>query len=80
MSLQRLIFCLKLIRYTGVDDDKTAILTKVGNPLNVVQGYLLEDVNLNGFVKYNGSGNDRVIILNNVGAGTPDNVIIEELP
>jgi len=37
-------------------------------------------VNLNGFVKYNGSGNDRVIILNNVGAGTPDNVIIEELP
>lgn len=68
------------IRYTGIDDDKTAILAKVGDPLNVVQGYFLEDVNLNGFVKYNGSGNDRVIILNNVGVGTPNNVIVEELP
>ncbi len=40
-----------------------------------VNGYLKEDVNLNGQVKYNLGGNDRVIILQNIG-GTNQNATI----
>ena len=42
--------------------------------------YSTRDVNLNGQVKYTGSGNDRDPILVNVGSTTPNNVRVEQLP
>ena len=59
------------------------ILVTVGSttPNNVVTGaYSTRDVNLNGDVKYTGSGNDRDPILVNVGSTTPNNIRVEQLP
>ena len=69
-----------LIKYNGTNNDRSAILNRVGSttPLNVVSGYYLEDVNLNGQVKYSGSNNDRVIILNNIGPADPTQVITQQ--
>ena len=49
-------------------------------PNSQVVGYSMGDVDLNGLVKYTGSGNDRDIILLNVGSTTPNNVRTEQLP
>jgi uncharacterized repeat protein (TIGR03803 family) len=70
------------IKYTGSSNDRDPILVRVGSttPNNVVTGYYIEDVNLNGTVQYTGSGNDRDPILVNVGSTTPNNSITEQLP
>jgi len=49
------------------------ILKRVGisTPLGVVIGYYQEDANMNRETKYSGDGNDRVIILNNIGTNNP---------
>ena len=49
-------------------------------PNNAVTVYSTRDVNLNGQVKYTGSGNDRDPILVNVGSTTPNNVRVQQLP
>ena len=36
--------------------------------------------NFNGVMKFNGSGNDRDIILTNVGGSTPTNTRTQQLP
>jgi len=68
------------IKYNGGNNDRTPILTLVGtdDPLNIVKGYYLQDVNLNGETKYSGSNNDRIIILGNVGIADPLNVLNQE--
>jgi hypothetical protein len=68
------------VKYNNANNDRLPILTLVGinDPLNVVNGYYLEDVNCNGQVKYSGSGNDRIIILNNVGIADPLNTILQQ--
>lgn len=70
------------VKYTGSGNDRDPILTSVGSttPNNLVGGYLLTDVNLDGIAKYTGSGNDRDPILLNVGSTTPNNVRFEQLP
>ncbi len=70
------------IKYTGSTNDRDPILVRVGSttPNNVVTGYYVEDVNLNGNVQYTGSNNDRDPILVNVGSTTPNNSITEQLP
>lgn len=71
-----------LIKYTGLNNDRDPILTRVGSttPNNTATGYFLEDVNLDGMVKYAGSNNDRDPILVNVGSTTPNNVRQEQVP
>ncbi len=50
-------------------------------PNNVIgKAYSTRDVNLNGEVKYTGSGNDRDPILINVGSTTPNNTRVQQLP
>jgi hypothetical protein len=49
-------------------------------PNNTVTGYSSQDTNLDGVVKYTGSGNDRDKILVNVGNTTPNNTRAEQLP
>ncbi|HMC97201.1 MAG TPA: right-handed parallel beta-helix repeat-containing protein, partial [Flavobacteriales bacterium] len=46
------------VRYTGTDNDRDPVLVAIGAsiPSNVVQGYSASDVNLDGWVKYTGSG------------------------
>jgi len=38
-----------------------------GDQLAIINGYYKEDVNMNGQVRYNGSGNDRSVILSVLG-------------
>jgi len=68
------------ILYNGSQNDRNEILNRVGpgTPLNIVNGYYHEDVNMNGQTRYTGANNDRVIILNNVGANTPLNIIKQQ--
>jgi Ig-like domain CHU_C associated/Lysyl oxidase len=70
------------LKYTGSNNDRDPILQAVGSttPANVVAGYHLMDVNLDGLVKYTGSANDRDPILVGVGSTTPNNVRGEQLP
>mgnify|MGYP003383128555 CR=1 FL=1 len=58
------------------------ITGKVGSttPNNTVSLYSTREVNLDGSVKYTGSGNDRDPILVNVGSTTPNNVWTQQLP
>ena len=72
----------KRISYTGANNDRDPILTRVGGvlPTSTVNGYYPEDVNLDGVVKYTGSGNDRDPILANVGSTTPNAVRVEQIP
>lgn len=64
----------------------TAVGTPVGllvdftTPNNTPGLYSTTDVNLDGVVKYTGSGNDRDPILVNVGSTTPNNVRVQQLP
>jgi hypothetical protein len=71
-----------VIKYNGANNDKNALLSKVGltNPNDVLSLYDREDVNLHGKVRYNGAANDKNAILNSVGLTTPNNVIIEQIP
>jgi hypothetical protein len=47
---------------------------------NIVNGYRIEDINLDSKVKYNGTDNDRALLLNNVGVGTSNNVLSQHTP
>ncbi len=42
-------------------------------------GYKVEDYNLDGQVKYNGSANDRNVLLGNVGIATPSAVVHDQV-
>ena len=42
--------------------------------------YDRRDTNLDGVIKYTGSGNDRDIILTNVGSTMPNNTRTQQLP
>ncbi len=70
------------LKYTGTSNDRDPILTAVGSttPNNLLNGYNILDVNLNGQVSYTGPSNDRDIILVNVGGTTPNFVRPEQLP
>jgi len=64
------------------DSERDAILTQIGGslPTNVVGGYLLSDVNLDGQVKYTGVANDRDRVLLTIGGSIPTAVRNEQLP
>ncbi|MBK8497510.1 MAG: hypothetical protein IPL52_01510 [Flavobacteriales bacterium] len=70
------------LRYVGAGNDRDPILVRIGGvvPTNTVNGYLLEDVNLDGEVKYIGAGNDRDPILVNIGGSITTNTRVEQLP
>lgn len=70
------------LKYSGSLNDRDPILTVVGGttPNNVLTGYRIHDVTMNGFTSYTGTGNDRDPILVNVGSNTPNNVRVEQLP
>jgi len=40
----------------------------------------MEDCNMDGRVKYTGAGNDRDMILVNIGGSVATNIVIEQLP
>ena len=67
---------------SGQDNDRDAILLKIGGEVvtSIVNGYFLEDVNLDGQVKCAGSNNDRDLILVNIGGDVPTAVRVEQLP
>jgi hypothetical protein len=46
----------------------------------VAIGYLRTDVNLDGYVRFTGAGNDRDPILVNIGGSSPTAVLMEQLP
>ena len=49
-------------------------------PTNTIMSYSTADVNLDGTVKYVGTGNDRDPILVNIGGNLPTAVRSEQLP
>ena len=69
----------KNVKYTGLNNDKDFVLTSLGGVgfINTTlnQVYRSEDINMDGKVRYNNTDNDRVVILNNLGVSTPNNVI-----
>ena len=71
-----------LIKYTGTQNDRDAVLVTVGSfsPNNVESGYFDSDVNMDGLVKYTGSLNDRDPILLSIGSLIPTNVRVAQLP
>ncbi len=71
-----------LLRYTGSNNDRDPILTRVGGsvPTATANGYFTEDTTLDGVVRYNGNGNDRDVILSNVGGSVPTATRTEQLP
>jgi len=71
-----------LLKYSGIDNDRDAILVKIGgqDPTDIVFGYHNEDVNMDGVVRYSGFENDRDIILVNIGGTVPSAVRLEQLP
>jgi hypothetical protein len=70
------------IRYTGADNDRDALLSRIGGvvPTAVADGYWTEDLDLDGRVKYTGASNDRDIILLNIGGVVPTTVRSEQIP
>ncbi|MBK7763870.1 MAG: hypothetical protein IPI46_10965 [Bacteroidetes bacterium] len=72
----------KATRYNGLSNDKDAVLTAVGvgTPNNVLSNvYRMEDVNLDGFIKYNNFNNDRVVIQSTVvSAGGTNNATVTQ--
>jgi hypothetical protein len=73
----------KNVKYNGLTNDKEPILIAVGvaTPNNTVYGYRLEDVNMDGMVRYNNADNDKNFILNStVGVSTPNIVISQHTP
>ncbi|MCB0793057.1 MAG: PKD domain-containing protein [Flavobacteriales bacterium] len=70
------------LKYTGAANDRDPILVVVGGliPTNSVNGYLPEDVTMNGVVKYTGAGNDRDPILVNIGGSVPTSFLNEQIP
>jgi hypothetical protein len=71
-----------LLKYTGADNDRDAIISQLGgtNPNAVLNGYYLEDGNMDGEVKYTGTANDRDPILLNLGSTLATATRTEQLP
>jgi len=71
-----------LLKYMGVDNDRDAILARIGGivPTSITMGYWPEDVNMDGEVKYVGVNNDRDMMLLNIGGVVPTNTRAEQLP
>jgi hypothetical protein len=74
----------KNVKYNGTQaNDKQPILDALGvssASSSMDNVYRLEDVNMDGKIRYNNTDNDRVIILNNVGVNTPNNVLNQHTP
>lgn len=70
------------VQYDTTQGDIVAMIDKIGANTQslIVPGYSKEDVNLDGYIKLNGSESDRVFLLNVVGFFTPFFVIQEQLP
>ena len=70
------------ISYTGQDNDRDAILMRIGGIISTstVIGYFLEDTNMDGVVKYTGGLNDRDLILLNIGGLVPTSVRVGQIP
>lgn len=49
-------------------------------PTNVVSGFFMEHVNMDGDVKYTGTANDRDLILQTIGGVVPTAVRVEQIP
>ncbi|MBK7945294.1 MAG: hypothetical protein IPJ85_08310 [Flavobacteriales bacterium] len=66
----------------GDPNDRDPILSRIGGsvPTNTVNGYFVEDVDMNGSVRYTGDPNDRDPILVNIGGSVPTNVRMQQLP
>ncbi|MBK9597233.1 MAG: hypothetical protein IPO60_02620 [Flavobacteriales bacterium] len=60
----------------------TSSLSSIGSsiPTNTITGYHMEDVNMDGVVKYVGSANDRDPILFAIGGTVPTDTRPEQLP
>jgi hypothetical protein len=58
------------------------VLTAIGGvvPTATVTGYRREDVNLDGWTIYTGSGNDRDFILTTIGGTMPTNTRSSTVP
>lgn len=70
---------LQRISYAGANNDRDAILQRIGgtNPTATISGYFNEDVNMDGVVKYVGANNDRDLILQAIGGVNPIAVVNE---
>ncbi|MEM6335739.1 MAG: Ig-like domain-containing protein, partial [Bacteroidota bacterium] len=69
----------RLVRYSGPDNDRTAMLRLLnGNLADVRRGYYIGDLNLDGRVQYSGPANDRTVILR--AAGGPGVVRSSQVP
>ncbi|MBP7514114.1 MAG: hypothetical protein KA791_06175, partial [Flavobacteriales bacterium] len=69
------------IHYTGAQNDRDAILERLmGNVNATINGYFLEDLNLDGTVSYTGAQNDRDVIFQTIGGGIPNVVRLEHAP
>jgi len=70
------------IGYTGVDNDRDAILDLIGGNVAtaVLNGYYGADTNMDGEEHYTGSNNDRDIILVNIGGVVATNTRMGTLP
>lgn len=70
------------LKYTGSDNDRDAILLKLGGvvPTATLPGYHREDLNMDGRVRYTGARNDRDLLLQNLGGFDPIYMILEQLP
>ena len=70
------------VKYHNEDGDVAAMINRVGETTQSLMPFVYsdEDINLDGYVKLNGSDNDRVFLLNIVGFFTPFYVIQEQLP
>lgn len=70
------------LQYVGDGNDRDPILFVIGGsvPTATVQGYYLEDTDMDGFVRYTGSSNDRDPILVNIGGAVPTNTRVQQLP
>ena len=70
------------LRYLGTQNDRDAILLKVGGADQTAQwfGYATEDCNMDGAVRYIGNDDDREYVLRNLGGSTVTNQRYEQLP
>jgi hypothetical protein len=72
-----------VVKYTGSNNDRDAILTRIGGSVptaTVTDVYATEDVNMDNVVKYTGANNDREVILNTIGVSDPSAVRTEQIP
>jgi hypothetical protein len=71
----------KNTKYNGFQNDKEAVLAIVSPNFNgSVPGYRVEDVNMDGKVRYNNTDNDRNVILFTVTVATPNAIYNQHTP